>query len=408
MSVSARVESVFRSRSFSLFYAGQAFSYVGDGLRIIAIPLLVYHLTGSALSIGVTYALEYGPFALFGLVGGSLADRLDRRTLMIACDFIRFAVMALFALGFARGFLSIGLLYGGIALISVAAAVFMGGQSSSIPFLIGKDRATQAVSALAATEMTTQMILPPLGGAMFALVGPLPALALNALTYAISQGSLASIDTLGPDEPSGPPSLGDVLRDVGRGFAFVWNDVPLRALSFVQLVLNFFGLMTGAVFIPFLKRDFGATDQMVGYALGVGAIGAVLGSTLAGRVPKAWPFGRILLIAYALDGIMFVPVMFTHSLPVAIFFLTITNACVLFEISQIVGWRMRVIPEALIGRVFGAVRLIVLIGTVPGALVGGYLADRYGPRSSIVLSGIGYLALASIVPAIAAIRRERR
>ena len=125
-------------------------------------------------------------------------------------------------------------------------------------------------------------------------------------------------------------------------------------------------------------------------------------------MPKAWPFGRILLIAYALDGIMFVPVMFTHSLPVAIFFLTITNACVLFEISQIVGWRMRVIPEALIGRVFGAVRLIVLIGTVPGALVGGYLADRYGPRSSIVLSGIGYLALASIVPAIAAIRRERR
>jgi MFS family permease len=408
MSASARVESVFRSRSFSLYFAGQTFSYVGDGLRVIAVPLLVYHLTGSALSIGVTYALEFGPFALFGLVGGSLADRLDRRKLMIACDFIRFAVMALFALGFARGFLSIGLLYSGIALISVAAAVFMGGQASSIPFLIGKERATRAVSALTATEMTTQMILPPLGGAMFALAGPLPALALNALTYAISQGSLASIDTLGPDAPSGLPSFGDVVRDVRRGFRLVWGDVSLRTLSLVQLLFNFFGLMTGAVFIPFLKHDFGASDQVVGYALGIGAIGAVFGSSLAGRTPASWPFGRVLLIAYALDAIMFVPVMFTHSLAVAMIFLTITNACVLFEISQTVGWRMRVVPADLMGRVFGALRLIVLIGTVPGALVGGTLADHYGPRSAIVVSGIGYLAIALVMPFIAAIRKERR
>jgi MFS family permease len=89
-------------------------------------------------------------------------------------------------------------------------------------------------------------------------------------------------------------------------------------------------------------------------------------------------------------------------------FLTITNACVLLEIGQIVGWRMRVIPEELIGRVFGAVRLVVLIGTVPGALVGGAIADRYGPRTSIVISGIGYLSLALIVPLFGAIRRERR
>ena len=96
-------ESVFRNRSFRLFFAGQAFGYVGDGLRLIAIPLLVYHLTGSALSTGITYALELGPFALFGLVGGSLADRLDRRTVMIVCDVVRFAVLAAFAIGYARG-----------------------------------------------------------------------------------------------------------------------------------------------------------------------------------------------------------------------------------------------------------------------------------------------------------------
>ena len=135
--MSANSASVFRNRSFSLFYTGQAFSYVGDGLRLIAIPLLVYHLTGSALSIGVTYALELGPYALFGLLGGSFADRLDRRRLMIGCDAARFLVMARFAVGYARGFLTLGVLYGGIVAMSIAAAIFSGSVSSTIPYLVG-------------------------------------------------------------------------------------------------------------------------------------------------------------------------------------------------------------------------------------------------------------------------------
>ncbi|MBD5657728.1 MAG: MFS transporter, partial [Candidatus Eremiobacteraeota bacterium] len=211
---------MFRNRSFRLFYAGQAFGYVGDGLRLIAIPLLVYHLTGSALSIGVTYALELGPFAVFGLVGGSLADRLDRRSTMIACDLLRFAVMTLFAVGYARGFLTLEMLYPGIVLLSIAAAIFVGGQSSSIPYLIGKERATQAMSALFAAEQLSLTILPPVGGALFALVGPLPALAANAATYIVSQRLLGASETLGPDAPSGLPRSRDILSDVAIGFRF--------------------------------------------------------------------------------------------------------------------------------------------------------------------------------------------
>ena len=406
--MSSQALSVFSNRSFRLFYAGQTFSYVGDGLRLIAIPLLVYHLTGSALSVGTTYALELGPFALFGLVGGSLADRLDRRSLMIGADIVRFAVLALFALGYRFGFLTLAMLYAGIVVISLAAAVFMGGQASSIPYLLGKERATQATSVLLAAEQTTLMILPPVGGAFFALVGPLPALAINAFTYLVSQGSLAFVPTLGPAAPSGLPSLREIRSDVATGFRFMWHDEAMRALSAVSFLLNFFGLMAGAVLIPFLKRDFGASDLMVGYALGLASIGAIAGSWLAGRVPRPWPFGRVLIVAYALDGVLFIPVMLTHDLAVAIAFLSLTNGCVLFEIAQIVGWRMRVTPAELVGRVFGAVRLVALGATVPGAIVGGLLADRYGARVAIVVAGAGYLTLALAIAAVPAIRRERR
>jgi MFS family permease len=406
--MSVRVESVFRNRSFSLFYAGQAFSYIGDGLRIIAIPLLVYHLTGSALSVGVTYALELGPFALFGLVGGSLADRLDRRMLMIACDAVRFLVMAFFAIGYATRVLTLPALYAGIVAISIAAAVFVGGQASTIPYLLGKHRATKAMSALLAAEQLSQTILPPVGGALFALVGPLPALIANACTYLISQISIATVPNLGPDAPGRLPSLRVITSDVGVGFRTMWADHGLRNFSGVSLAFNFFGLMAGAVFIPFLKRDFGASDAVVGYSLGVGAIGAVVGSWVAGHVPHSWRFGRMMVVAYALDGLLFVPVMFTHNLALAVTFLALTNGCVLFEIAQLIGWRMRIIPEELVGRVSGAARFIALLGTVPGALAGGELADHFGARTAILVAGYGYLALALALAAIPSIRNERR
>jgi predicted MFS family arabinose efflux permease len=162
------------------------------------------------------------------------------------------------------------------------------------------------------------------------------------------------------------------------------------------------------VFSPFLKNDFGASDQVVGYAFGFGAIGAVLGSWLGGRVPRNWPFGKLLIVAYALDGLLFVPVMFTHNLTVAIFFLALTNACVLFEITQIIGWRIRITPENLVGRVTAAARLVALVGTVPGAIVGGWLADHHGARLPIYVSGFGYLALALLIALYPSMRREAR
>lgn len=400
--------SVFRNRSFSFYFAGQSLSYVGDGLRTIAIPLLVYHLTNSASALGVTYALEFAPFALFGLVGGSLADRLDRRALMISCDFARFSIVSLFAFAYWSHALTIAMLYLGIVVLSLCAAVFQGGQASAIPFIIGKDRATQGVAALIATEQAAALIAPPVGGAIFAITGPLPALIFNAFTYLCSQVSVTLVPTLGPEQPSGLPSLREIASDIVAGYRFFRNDVAMWQLTFVGAVFNFFGLMAGAVFIPFLKRDLGASDLFVGVTLGAAAVGSIAGSVAASKVPRSWRLGKVLQISYVLDGLFFVPVMFAHSLVVAAVFLTITNAFVVFEVAQIVGWRMRVIPEEMVGRVFGVVRLVVLAGAAPGAIIGGTIADHYGARLPMIISGMGYIAVALFLFYLPAVRREAR
>jgi MFS family permease len=398
--------SVFRSSAFRRYYAGQALSYLGDGLRTLAIPLLVFHLTGSAVSLGLTFALELLPFAAFSLLGGSLADRLDRRMLMLGSDAVRFLVMALFTVALWRGVLTLPLLYAGVVLLAVCAAIFLGAQTSSIPYLVGKDRAKAAVATLVATEQGVNLIAPPLGGAIFGLFGALPALAINAVTYLTSQVSLATVASFGPERPGGFPSLHEIGRDVGTGFRFLFAERVMRRLTLSSAAMNAVAIFGFVAMIPYLKREFGASDQLVGAAFGCFALGSVAGSVVAGRTH--WPFGRALVTVFVLDALAWLPVIWTHSLAVAVAAVSACAACGAYEVTAIVSWRMRVIPEELVGRVFGVVRLLVIVGMVPGSLLGGIVADRWGVRAVMGLSGAAFLVLALALATSRPVLSERR
>ena len=401
-----RPESIFRSSEFCRYYAGQALSYLGDGLRTLVIPLLVFHLTGSAVSLGLTFAFELLPFAVFSLLGGSLADRLDRRTLMLGADAVRFLIMSLFIVALWRGVLSLPLIYAGVVLLSICAAIFLGAQASSIPYLLGKDRAKAAVAALVAVEQGVNLIAPPLGGAILGLVGALPALAINAATYLTSQLSIASVASFGPEQPGGFPPLAEIARDVRAGFRFVLGDRVMRTLTLSSAAINAVAIFGFVAMIPFLKHEFGASDQTVGLAFGCFSLGSVAGSLIAGRTH--WPFGRALVIAYVLDGFCWLPIIWTHSFVVAVGAVTLCAACGAYEITSIVGWRMRIIPDDMIGRVFGVIRLLVLVGMVPGSILGGVISDRWGTRAVMAISGAAFLLLALNLAGSRAVLSERR
>lgn len=398
--------SVFRSSDFLRYYLGQTLGFIGDGLRIIAIPLLVFQLTGSAQSLGLTYALELLPFALFSLVAGSLADRVDRRRTMIVCNTLRFGIMVAFCIAYATHALSLTLLYTGVALLAIAAAIFAGSEVPSIPYLLGKDRARAGVAALFGTEQAAQLITPPVGAAVFALVGPLPALITNAVTYLASQFAIASVPTFGPDVTTGLPNLREILTDVAAGTRFVLGDRALRPITLAQFWINLFGMLGFVAVIPYLKREFGASDHLVGIAFGALSLGAVAGASIAGRVH--WRFGRTQLFVYLLDGLLWATTIWTHSLVVAIAGMAAAAACGAYSVTATVSWRMRVTPEELVGRVFGVARLVVVGGTVPGALIGGWISDHFTTRITMATSSAGYFLLVAILACSQAVRAERR
>lgn len=358
------------------------------------------------MSLGITYALEWLPFGLFGLVGGSLADRLDRRTLMIWCDLTRGVVVATFAAGYHFGFLQLWMLYAGMAIISGTGAIFMGGMASSIPYVLGKERATRAVSMLFATEQTVNSIAPPLGGALFDIVGPLPALLVNAATYVVSFGAIRSTRTLGPDEPGTMPSPADIARDIGLGMRFLWADPAMRLTTLALFCWNTFGMVFAVAMIPMLKREFHASGLQVGLTFGFSAGGAVLGSLAASRLRLT--VGPTIILAYGAGALAMVPLAFLHSLPLFIFFSALAAVFGTLGVTEVVGWRMRVIPQDMIGRVFGAVRLFVVGGGLPGSLVAGWMIESYGVRVALEVAEAGCLLVALALALSPLLWRERR
>jgi len=404
--ITARPASIFRSSSFTRFYFGQALSYLGDGLRTLAIPLLVFKLTNSATALGWTWGLELLPFAFVSLVGGSLADRVDRRRLMLTCDALRFAVMAALAIAFATHHLTLPMIYVGVFTLAVGGAIFLGAQTPSIPYLLGMDRSKSAIATLAATEQSVNLIAPPLGGVIFALVGPLPMLAANALTYAASQISIASVRSFGPESPRPLPSVREIGSDIAAGWRFVVADPAMRVFSFSQSAMNLVGSIGFIALIPYLKRAFGAGDHVVGLAFGCFAAGAALGSLIAGRTQ--WPVGRALIAAFVLDGVGWLPLAFTHSLAIAVAGITLSSVCAGYRITTSISWRLRVIPEELVGRTFGVIRMLILLLVFPGSILGGWLADSAGVRPTMLISAFGYMAMAMVLLLFPSVRNERR
>ena len=404
--VTARTPSVFRSSAFARFYAGQTLSYLGDGLRTLAIPLLVFRLTGSAAAIGWTWGLEFVPYALLSVVAGSFADRVDRRRLMIACDALRFTVMVLFSVLFATGHLSVGMIYAGVVVLAIGGAMFLGAQTPTLPYLLGKERAKPAIAALLATEQTVNLIAPPIGGTLMGLLGPLPALIGNALTYLCSQAAIVSVRTFGPDEPAAIPTAREIRADVATGWRYVWGDPAMRAASCASFFFNAFGSIGFVALIPYFKRAFDASDISVGIAFGCFSAGAALGAYVAGRTH--WPIGRVLVVAGLLDALGWLPLAWAPTMPIAVAGVMAASVCAGYYVTSMVSWRMRIVPEDVVGRVFGVAKLVVLLGVLPASLLGGWLADHAGVRATMAISAFGLLACSVGLIASRAFREERR
>ncbi|WP_181799292.1 MFS transporter [Kitasatospora acidiphila] len=381
--------------AFRRLWAASAVSSLGDGVYFAALPLLAATLTQNPVALGMVASAALLPWLFFGLLGGALVDRWDRRRTMWITDLLRAVLLAIPALAAVLHLLSIPLLVAVAFLLGTGQIFFDSAGSAYLPQLLGRDLELlqQANSRqMGARTVAADFAGPPAGSALFALTRSLP-FGLDALSFLASSLLIRTLPAQPPvrRQPQGP----SLWAEAKTGAAFLFKDKVLLGLALRPAIGNMAFAGMEAVLVLFAHHQLHLGNVGYGVLLTAQAVGGLLGAALAGRLGKLLGTGRALtttalLEAAALIGLglsagplPFIPAGLALALLGAAMAATMVLAP---SVSQ------ALIPGELAGRV-GAARRLMALGAAPvGALLGGWLAQSAGLRAPFL---VGALLLAS-------------
>jgi len=376
-------------RNFRLLWAATALSNLGDGLRLVAMPLLATSVTSDPRLIAGVVVAQRLPWLFFILPGGAWADRFDRRLLRMRLDIARAAVMAVLVGAIAFDQTSIVVIYLVTALLASAEAVVDSSSMAMVPATVDEADLERAIGRLGSTELAmNDLVGPPLGGLLFGLAIAVP-FGIDAATFAVAalvmgfmSGSYRPATAALPTSVD-RPSMGASLAE---GIRWLWNQRLLRTLAIISTALGTASFVGNAVFVIFATDTLGLSEFGFGLLLVPGAIGGIAGSLIAPRF-KRFRLRRTLPIAVIGSGAS-TWLMAVTSSPVLVGLLSaVSLASVMVWNVLTLALRQRLIPDEMLGRVGASYRFLVYLGMPFGALVGGLLANEFGVRSAIFVSG---------------------
>jgi MFS family permease len=387
------------NRDYWLLWSGSGLSNLGDGIRLTALPLLAATLTRDPLAVSGVLAATTAPWIVFGPIGGSLVDRIDRRLLMTGGQTARGLVVAMLAVLVALDLVTMTHLYITGAVIGLGEILVDTSSQAAIPQLAGGMQLEKANSRLIAAELVLNDLAGgPLGAFLFAAVAFLP-FGVNAGTFLVGGLLIALIRTPMQDERE--HRRHNMRSDIVEGLVFVWNHEFFRGLALVVAIANFSLGAGGSILVLLAIEQLGTTEAQYGLMVGVGAagglVGALVASRIALRVGRRWSMtigtavlalGQLLLAA-APDGIWA-----TAGLSLGLFGVSLFT---------VVGRTLRqaLTPDRLLGRVVASFRLVG-IGALPiGALLGGWVARATGLRTPYFVSSILIALAAGLVHRVA-------
>jgi predicted MFS family arabinose efflux permease len=380
-------------RPFHLLLASLAVSSCGDWLYNVALLAFVYERTGSATWLAITTAARVIPIVVLGPIGGVLADRWDRRRLIIASDLSR--AVAMIALAIVAATAMPVALAALLAALSTAASVVQPPcVAACTPRLVSGDELQRANGARAAIGQGSVVAGPALGAVLLGLSSPAVAIALNAVSFVASAAAITAIGSspaFAPSrEQSGPLSLGRELREGVQ--ALRGAPAAVRLVAADVLCSATYGLLT--VTLVLVSMRVGTGTGGYGLLLGMFGIGGVVGATVAGKVDAPGLWRRMLLVALGLVAVSIAALGLVHSLIAAIVLsMAGGGGMIVAEVlSETALGRM--LDDAVLARAYGLVLPASLSGIVIGSLIAGPLVASVGVTATFLLAGLG-LALAS-------------
>lgn len=359
-------------------WVASAVSNLGDGITLVAGPLLAATLTRDPVLVaGITFAQRL-PWLLFSLLSGALVDRLDRRLTMGTVDLLRFVLLGVLGLAVLAGWATLPLLYAVFFLVGAAETFFANASLAIMPSIVPKEHLDRANGRLFAAELVTnQFAGGPIGGALFAVAAALPFL-LDAGTFGVSAVLILALrGSFRVSEPGTPRKTG-MLAEIGEGIGWLLRHRLLLALAIMLGAGNLVFSATFSALVLFAQDILDLGSVGYGFLLTAGGIGGFFGSLLAGWLGARLGTGRALFLVMLLQGPAFAVVALSESPIVAGAMMAVDGFVALAWNVLTFSLRQTLIPDRLLGRVTSVYRLVGVGGAAFGALIGGLLARGFG------------------------------
>lgn len=377
------------SRNYRLFYLGQLVSLSGTACQVVALSWVVYRLTDSAMALSTVTALSLLPMLLAGPWGGLLADRFDKRRVLIAANAALAAVAALLAAVTLLGAVQLWQLYLLAFLSGLGSAVEIPTRQAFVNELVEPDQLPNAIGLNSALFNASRIVGPAVAAGLLVLAGGGWCFAANAASF------LAVIEAyrrMRPSELRRAPRPGAQRGQLLAGLRFAWGEPVLRrTIGLVGLVALF--SFNFPIVLPVLaRRVYGGGSTMFSALTATMALGSVVGAlVVAGR---RRPSDRTLLVTGLASGLLLLAAASTSSLVLALPLLALAGGAGIGFFSTANARVQMVAAGELRGRVMALYALVFLGSTPIGAPLVGWIVQRYGAQ--VALGGGGLLSAASV------------
>jgi MFS family permease len=390
-------------RNFRLFFLGQMVSQCGTWMQTIALGWLVLHLShNSGFAIGLALALQFIPTLLFGVWGGMIADRFDKRTVLLCTQVAMAAIATLLAVLDLTNTVQLGMIYVIVFVFGLALAVDNPTRQSFVPELVPAADLPNAIGLSSAIFQLSRILGPAVAGVLIVTVGTGICFALNAVSFVFIIGALLLMRT--GELNRGAP----VPRDTGQirdGLRYVWRTPELRSTLLLTLIVGTFAINSPVVLPLLAKITFhgdAAVYSWMSIAMGAGALVGAL--AVANRAAAG---GNLLFGTGMVFGVAICAASLAPSLGIFIGLLLIVGAGQISFLSTCNSLLQLTSDPGMRGRVM-AVYTITLLGSTPigGPLVG-WVSQQFGPRWGLAIGGVATIAGVTVF-GTAFVRARRR
>lgn len=377
--------SLRANRPFMLVLGGQAVSAFGDAITLTAMPLLVLALTGSGAQMGLVGALQFLPDLLLGLPAGALADRMDRRRLMLWSDAGRAILTAMIPLAVWLGWPAMPVILLVMVPINAMRVLSDTALSSALPSLVAPAHLERANGLFEATMSVPFIVGPAVAGVLVGAIGGAGTIAIDAASFALSAAALAAIQR--PMRAERPADMPRIVDDIREGIGFVWRDLALR------LVIAYWVVVTAgtAALIPalgyFLIVDQEASAALFGFVGSAWSGGYLLGALASDRL-GAIPMAHRMLAGGGVVGACLIAMTLVDAAWAYLVIGAVIGVALAIQTVSYMTLRPLLTPDALRGRVGSTSRTASAAVRPLGMLGGGTLLAAANGGAALACMGV--------------------